>query len=35
MVGRGPKGDIGIEGNNGSGGKGERNEMVQACVEEG
>ena len=32
---RGPNGDVGIEGNSGSDGKGEWIEMVQACVEEG
>ena len=32
---RGPKGDVGIEGNSGSDGKGEWSEMVQACVQEG
>ena len=32
---RGPKGDVGIEGNSGSDGKGEWSEMVWACVEEG
>ena len=32
---RGPNGDVGIEGNSGSDGKGEWNEMVWACVEEG
>ena len=28
-------GDVGIEGNSGSGGKGKWSEMVRACVEEG
>ena len=32
---RGPNGEVGVEGNSGSNGKGERSEMVQACVEEG
>ena len=32
---RGPNGDVGIEGDGGSDGKGEWNEMVRACVEEG
>ena len=32
---KGPNGDVGIEGNSGSDGKGEWSEMVQACVEEG
>ena len=32
---RGPNVDVGIEGNNGSDGKGEWNEIVWACVEEG
>ena len=32
---RGPNGDIGIEGNSGTDGKGEWSETVQACVEEG
>ena len=32
---RGPDGDVGIEGNSGSDGKGKWNEMVQAYVEEG
>ena len=32
---RGPDGDVGIEGNSGSDGKGEWSEMVRACVEEG
>ena len=34
---RGPNGDVGIEGNSGSDGKGESewSEMVWACVEEG
>ena len=32
---RGPIGDVGIEGNSGSDGKGEWSEMVRACVEEG
>ena len=32
---RGPNGDVGIEGNSGSDGKGEWNEIVWACVEEG
>ena len=32
---RGPNGDVGIEGNSGSDGKGEWSEMVRACVEEG
>ena len=32
---RGPNGDVGIEGNSGSNGKGEWSEMVRACVEEG
>ena len=32
---RGPNGDVGIEGNSGSDGKGEWTEMVRACVEEG
>ena len=32
---RGPDGDVRIERNSGSGGKGEWNEMVRACVEEG
>ena len=31
---RGPNGDVGIEGNSGSYGKGEWREMVRACVEE-
>ena len=31
---RGPNGNVGIEGNNGSDGKGEWNEMVWVCVEE-
>ena len=31
---RGTKGDVGIEGNSCSDGKGEWSEMVQACVEE-
>ena len=30
---RGPDGDVQIEGNSGSDGKGERSEMVRACVE--
>ena len=34
-VDRGPNGDVGIEGNSGSGGKGKWSEMVRACVEEG
>ena len=29
---RGPDGDVGIEGNSGSDGKGKWSEMVQACV---
>ena len=33
--GRGPDGDVGIEGNSGSDGKGKWSEIVQACVEEG
>ena len=32
---RGPDGDVGIEGNSGSDGKGEWSEMVRACVEDG
>ena len=32
---RGPNGDIGIEGNSGSDGKGNWSEKVRACVEEG
>ena len=32
---RGPNGDVGIEENSGSDGKGEWSEMVRACVEEG
>ena len=32
---RGPNGDVGIEGNSGSDGKGKWSEMVRACVEEG
>ena len=32
---RGPDGDVRIEGNSGSDGKGEWSEMVRACVEEG
>ena len=32
---RGPNGDVGIEENSGSDGKGEWTEMVQACVEVG
>ena len=32
---RGPDGDVKIEGNSGSDGKGEWSEMVRACVEEG
>ena len=32
---RGPNGDVGIEGNSGSNGKGEWSEMVLPCVEEG
>ena len=32
---RGPDGDVGIEGNSGSDGKGKWSEMVRACVEEG
>ena len=32
---RGPNGDIGIEGDGGSDGKGKWSEMVWACVEEG
>ena len=32
---RGPNGDVGIEGDGGSDGKGEWSEMVQASVEEG
>ena len=32
---REPNGDVGIEGNSGSDGKGEWSEMVQGCVEEG
>ena len=32
---RGPDGDVRIEGNSRSGGKGEWSEMVRACVEEG
>ena len=32
---RGPDGDVGIEGNSGSDGKGKCSEMVRACVEEG
>ena len=31
---RGPNGDVGIEGNSGSDGKGEWREMVWACVKE-
>ena len=33
--GRGPNGDVGIEGNSGSDGKSKWSEMVRACVEEG
>ena len=32
---RGPNGEVGIEGNSGSDGKGEWSEMAWACVEEG
>ena len=32
---RGPNGDVGIEGNSSSDGKGKWSEMVWACVEEG
>ena len=32
---KGPKGDVGIEGNSSSDGKGKWSEMVWACVEEG
>ena len=32
---RAPNGDVGIEGNSGSDGKGEWSEMVRACVEKG
>ena len=32
---RGPNGDVGIEGNGGSDGKGKWSEMIRACVEEG
>ena len=32
---RGPNGNVGIEGNSGSDGKGKWSEMVQACIEEG
>ena len=32
---RGPRGDIGIEGNSVSDGQGEWSEMVRTCVEEG
>ena len=32
---RTPNGDVGIEGNSGSDGKGEWSEMVRACVKEG
>ena len=32
---RGPDGDVGIEGNSGSDGKGKWSEIVRACVEEG
>ena len=32
---RGPHGDVGIEGNSCSNGKGELSQMVRACVEEG
>ena len=32
---RGPNGDVGIEVNSGSDGKGEWSEMVRACVDEG
>ena len=32
---RSPNGDVGIEGNSGSDGKGEWSEMVRACVKEG
>mgnify|MGYP001799872364 CR=1 FL=1 len=35
VANRGPNGDVGIEGNSGSDGKGEWSEMVWACVEEG
>ena len=31
---RGPNGDVGIEGNSGSDGKGEWSEMVRVCVDE-
>ena len=31
----GPDGDVGIEGNSGSDGKGKWSDMVRACVEEG
>mgnify|MGYP001798781625 CR=1 FL=1 len=34
-VDKGPNGDVGIEGNSGSDGKGEWSEMVRECVEEG
>ena len=32
---RGRNGNVGIEGNSGSDGKGEWSEMIRACVEEG
>ena len=32
---RGPNGDVGIERNHGSDGKGKCSEMVRACVEKG
>ena len=32
---RRPNGDVGIEGNSGSDGKGKWSKVVQACVEEG
>ena len=34
-INRRPNGDVRIEGNSGSDGKGEWNEMVRACVKEG